>query len=491
MFSTQEELDRLRPEIRYLRVKVSRLERANDQLKNHLKELEKENARLRKEQNRLKYESGKIKREIAEIKEETDKIKKQRDTYKGMIFKPKLVKKLSEEQKKGKNLGGQTGHLGAGRKIPEGVDQVVRVFFKSCPHCHSPLKRSGVFEEHTVEDIPSFEVTKTVVSNYKKERQWCRVCKKEVVGSPNMVLPHSRLGLNLIIQILIFKYVCRMSLEILVATLYQTYGVKVTEGGIINILQRTKKWLGKYEYGNLLKAIRGSPIKHADETSWRIKGVNSWLWAFLTKREVYYTIEETRGGGVARKALDGSRKEDILVRDDYKAYQNLPLNQQSCWVHLLRKSKEETVQENCSKQMKDLHLRLKRFYQELETITAEPFNQERRLKAYHYYQNQLEIIINTKFRAKDARRVQTRIKNQGNNLLTAILHDGVPLTNNLAERQIRPAVVVRKISGGSRSNEGAEAFAVNFSVIQTIRMRNQPLIPTLQNLLLKSTTGKY
>lgn len=489
MFSAQEELDRLRPEIRYLRVKVSRLERSRDQLQSHLKELEKENARLRKEQHRLKYENGKIKKEIAEIKEETDKIKKQRDTYKGMIFKPKVTIKLDKTGKT-KRLGGQTGHLGVGRKIPEVVDREVRVFFKSCPHCHLPLKRSHSFETHTVEDIPSFEVVKTVVSSYKKERQWCKICKKEVVGSPAMVIPHSRLGLNLIIQILIFKYVCRMSLEILVTTLYQTYGVKVTEGGVVNILQRTRKWLGKDEYGKLLKVIRGSPLKHADETSWRIAGINGWLWVFLIKDTCYYTIEETRGGGVAKAILDGSSKEDVLIRDDYKAYQNLPLNQQSCWVHLLRKSKEEVAQENSSKQMKDLHLRLKKIYQELETIISEPFNQRQRQEAHNYYQNQLEIIINTKFRAKDARRVQTRIKNQRNNLLTALLHDGVPLTNNLAERQIRPAVVVRKISGGSRSNEGAETFAVNFSLIQTIRMRNQPLIPTLQNLLLKSATGK-
>ena len=99
--------------------------------------------------------------------------------------------------------------------------------------------------------------------------------------------------------------------------------------------------------------------------------------------------------------------------------------------------------------------------------------------------------MDTNFKAKDARRIQTRIKNQGTNLLTALLHDGVPLTNNAAERIIRPAVVVRKISGGSRSNEGAETFAVNFSVIQTIRMRNQPLIPTLQQLLLNCAAGKH
>ncbi len=53
MFSAQEELDRLRPELRYLRVTVSRLQRANTSLKSLIDELEKENSRLRKEKNRL------------------------------------------------------------------------------------------------------------------------------------------------------------------------------------------------------------------------------------------------------------------------------------------------------------------------------------------------------------------------------------------------------------------------------------------------------
>lgn len=489
MFSAQEELARLRPELRYLRVTVARLKRANSSLKDHLKELEKEYARLKKERNRLRNENGRLEKEIAEIKEETDKLTKQRDIYKGMIFKPHVSIKLTSSNKDRK-LGGQMGHRGFGRKLPQRIDQKMRVYLKSCPDCQNPLKRSDSIDTHTIEDIPSFKVVKTIITQIKMERQWCNLCKKEVVGKPAQVIPHSRLGLNLIIQILIFKYVCRMSLEIMVNTLYQTYGVTITEGGIINILKRTKHWLGQKEYGKLLKAIRGSPIKHADETSWRIAGINGWLWAFLTKKEVYYTIEETRGGGVARKVLDGSDTEDVLVRDDYSAYKNLKLNQQSCWAHLLRKSKEELTQKTCSREMHALHTYLKKIYQELEEIISQPFDLSFRQKTYQYYSAQIKAIMTAKFRAKDAKAVQVRIKNQGNNLITTLLYQDVPLTNNAAERIIRPAVVVRKISGGSRSNEGAETFAVNFSVIQSIRMRNQPLIPTLQTMLLNGAAGK-
>ncbi len=480
MFSAQE-IFILRKENQYLKSHNTKLNQAYLNQKGKAEQSEEESKILRQE-------NRKLKEEIKKIRDELEKTKKQRDTYKGMIFKPKVVQTVTNTAEE-KKLGGQLGHVGISRTVPDKINKQIRVFLKHCPNCQSLLKRSNTFETHTIEDIPNLETLKSIVTQYKSERQWCTRCKKEVVGKFATVIPHSRLGLNLIIQTLIFKYVCRMSLEIMVTTLLQTYGVSITEGGIINILKRTKDWLGQKEYGKLLQTVRGSPIKHADETGWRINGINGWLWAFVTSKEVYITIEETRGGGVARKVLEGSSKEDVLIRDDYSAYKNLPLIQQSCWAHLLRKSKEEVTQKKPSIEMQTLHLSLKQMFGELEGIISEPFNLKIRQIAFQYYSLKVNQIIQTKFKAKDARRVQIRIKNQGNNLLTALLHPNVPLTNNLAERSIRPAVVVRKISGGSRSNDGAEAFAINFSVIQTIRMRNQPLIPTLQTLLLNGALG--
>lgn len=479
--TAQEELSRLRPELRYLRIQKATLSRARASQQDRADRLEKENKTLKKEIEKFKQSERKL-------KEELEKIKKQRDTYKGMVFKSKVVQSLKEDTSI-KKLGGQLGHIGASRKVPVAIDQVVSCFLKVCPNCQGQLKRSDTVKTHTVEDIPELEVVKTQVKQYRVERQWCTTCHQEVIAKPTWVIPHSRLGLNLIIQILIFKYICRMSLEVLVETLSQTYGINISEGGIINILKKTKTHLGK-DYGKLLKAIRSSPIKHADETGWRIKGVNGFLWAFLTKTEVYYTIEETRGGGVAKAALGDSNKDDVLVRDDYAGYKNLPLKQQSCWTHLLRKSREEVTQLHSSKQMQNLHFTLKSMYQDLLAIINHPFNQDTRQQEYLDYSLKLQKLMDWKFKAKDAQRVQTRIKNQGTNLITALLHEGVPLTNNAAERSIRPAVVVRKISGGSRSTQGAETFATNFSVIQTIRMRNQPLIPTLKELILQGATDK-
>lgn len=438
---------------------------------------------------KLEQENKKLKEELGNTKKELEKIKKQRDKFKGMIFKPNIQKSAKDlKTSSKKKLGGQSGHKGAGRKLPQKVDEVKRAFFRHCPNCGNQLKRTDSFDTHTVEDIPQLEKLQIKATQYQMERQWCGNCGREVVATPAQVIPHSRLGLNLIIQVLIWKYVCRMSFEIIAETLFQTYGADITEGGLITILKRTKVWLGP-EYDKLLSIIRGSPVKHADETSWRIKGLNGWLWAFLTKDTIYYTIEHSRGKGVAEKVLADSKETDVLVRDDYAGYKNLKMNHQSCWIHLLRESREAKEQKQSSKEVRRLHRLLKSCYKKLEKINNQPFDLVKRQESFLEFAQKLQEIISTNYTCEDTKKIQTRIRNQGTNLITALNFEGVDLTNNAAERGVRKAVVIRKISGGSRSDTGAETFAINMSVIQTIRMRNQPIIPTLHNLLLKGALG--
>lgn len=253
------------------------------------------------------------------------------------------------------------------------------------------------------------------------------------------------------------------------------------------MLKRARRYLGG-DYKTLLAEIRGSPVKHADETGWRVAGKNWWCWTVATGKATIYTITESRGKGVAEKLLTGTK--GVLVRDDYAAYQKLPLPQQSCWAHLLRKSHEEVEREGASEEMVLLHKRLRDLFGLITEDLSLPFVKKEREELYAWYREDISKIINTTFSSSDAQRIQTRVRNQYVNLLTALLYENVPLTNNLAERAIRPLVVTRKISGGSQSVEGAKTHAVNMSIVETICKRNQPLLKTLQSSLLKGATDK-
>ncbi len=79
--------------------------------------------------------------------------------------------------------------------------------------------------------------------------------------------------------------------------------------------------------------------------------------------------------------------------------------------------------------------------------------------------------------------IQTRITNQNTNLITALLHENATLTNNHAERMIRPMVIIRKISGGSRSDRGAATHAVNMSVMQTLALKGKDFFSGVTEIL--------
>jgi len=466
--------------LRYLRIRVAQLERVHLMQKKKTDKLEE----LLKDRDKLIAE---LEKQRDFLTEDIEEMKRQRDVYKGMVYKPNRTEPKKEKLKR--VIGGQPGHKGYGRSLPSQVDTEAYVFAKTCPDCQGNLTRTKSTVSHTVEDIPPFLETRTKVCKYSIERQWCKRCKKEVTAVPHGVIPGARFGINLVSQILLWKYAARMPFATIAAMLKVTYGITVSQGGLAKILQRTKKYFGPF-YADILKQVRAAPIKHADETGWRIRGVNGWAWVFLTKKEVYYTIEETRGKGIAQKILGGSKPTDVLIRDDYPGYKNLLLLHQSCWAHLLRKSHEAVTQKTFSKEMKKLHILLKRIYRQLLIGTKQPFDQKKRQLLYNKLEQLLLGIIQKPYQAKDAKAIQTRIKNQGTNLLTALLHQGVPLTNNDAERAIRPLVVTRKISGGSRSDAGAEAHAVNMSILQTIKMRNQPFVSTLQEYILQGSIGK-
>lgn len=473
--SAQEELGKLRPELRYLRIRVQQLERVHVLQKNKADKLEE----LLKERDRLIAE---LEKQRDFLSEDIEEMKRQRDVYRGMVYKPGKKKSSSDSsEKKKKTMGAPKGHKGYGKKKPENIDHEVRATLTHCPCCHTELEDAKATVNHTITDLPHWVLMQPIVTQYHIERQWCQKCKKEVHATPKGVIPGSRFGSNLITMVLVWKYRFREPLNKIVEKLNAFYGLSLSEGALVGMLQRAKEWLGD-DYEKLIIEIRGAPIKHADETGWRISGENGWAWVFLSKQSVYYTIEETRGKGIPEEKLKGAT--GVLIRDDYGGYTKLPIIQQSCWAHLLRKSHEGVEGDNPSDEIRQLHKKLKTLYTLLLEDLLKPFCQKDRETWYQEYLVDIRKIIDTTYQSKDAKKIQTRIRHQEKNLITALLYPDVVLTNNDAERAIRPLVITRKISGGSRSTNGAKTHAVNMSIIETINKRQQPLLSTLQSMLL-------
>lgn len=487
------------PEKQELRIKVANFARYLKIQKDKNSKLQREISNWKKQHRGSQIENEKLNEEINSLLEKISKIERQRDKYKALLFKknsksisvpthldPEIKRQLIlAKTKRGAKLGHTANFRNKVNSLD--IDETKRIFLCKCPDCGRPLNRGKSTENHLIEDIP-LETVKTIVDLYQIERQWCSNCHKEVKAQPQFVIPKSRFGINTLTYILVLRYSTGLTIEKIRKILLDTYQIKISKGGIINQLKLAKEYL-QNDYDKILEAVRTSPVKHADETSWRINGINSWVWAFLTKDNIYLTIEEGRGKGVPTEKLKGSTQEDVLIRDDYAGYKNLPMNHQSCWAHLLKEARFEVESKNSSREMKNLQNKLRDIFSVLKTETESEFDQNKRSSVYMKMKKKIDNIINSQLASPDSKRIQTRIKNQGGNLLTALKYPDVPLTNNLAERSLRPLVITRKLTGGSRSHDGAQTHATNISIIQTILAQNKPLIPTLKEYLYQGSTG--
>jgi len=476
--TTQEELQKLRVEARKLRQDKASIDRAWQKQKAKNKKLQEENEELRKKKEALEKKKQELEEEIGKLEGLIAKLLGHRNKLAGMIFKTNLKKETEDKDSPKKKRGAQVGHKGHGRKTAKQIDQEKKIHLSHCPHCQTELEQTNTFYERIVEDIQL--PIKTIVTKYQIQRQWCSHCQKEVHGEPNDTLPHFRFGLNLIIWILFQKYQLRLPINLIVTSLQEQYGLKISVGGVQGILHQMKQRFGP-KYQELIEEIKKSKVKHADETGWRICGQNAWCWLFSSQKSILYTIEETRGKAVPEKIL-GEKPQGVLVRDDYGGYKKLNMEQQSCWAHLLRNSREPLKKKGVSAEMKNLDQSLKEMFLELNTsLRNDSLKQRKRL--YPAYQKKIQAIIEKEYTCPEAKKIQVRIKNQNTNLITALLHNNVPLTNNEAERNIRKMVVTRKISGGSRSNEGARTQAVNLSIVKTLSLKKESLISSLRELL--------
>lgn len=483
---------------------VTNLQEERRRLSIHNQQLARSHKLQKDKADRFEEESRKKDRLISELERDKDKLRDELEkaritiaNYKKMLFHTNKHTELAGDNQDNKDQdsveatadktkqknGQKKGHIGYGRKKPEVIDKEAVCFVSICPDCGNPVERGNNFHPHTVTDIPHFTEMKPVTTEYQIEYQWCGNCHKSVQATPFGVIPGSRIGINLFLMILVWRYQLRLPFQKISEILLMQYNIYLSGGALVGITRKARTFFGK-RYDDLLTEIRGAPVKHADETSWGMDGLLYWCWIFLTEKSVYYTIEETRGKGVAEQVLKDAV--GILVRDGYAAYLKLPLIQQACFAHLYRKARDAKDRKGASEEAIKLFHDIQQLYGLLAEDIQKPFIKKERQELFEAYKKDLEKISSRVYQAQDAKRVQTYLKNLGDNLLTALLHERVPLTNNAAEQAARQIVIGRKISGGSRSTDGVKTHAVNMSITQTILKQKLPFFQTLESYIIEA-----
>jgi transposase len=248
-------------------------------------------------------------------------------------------------------------------------------------------------------------------------------------------------------------------------------------------VQRAAGWLAD-DYQKLLIELRASPHVHADETGWRTGGRNGYLWALTDPTHTLYHVDKRRSGKVIERLL-GKAFGGTLVSDFYSAYATLDCAKQKCLAHLLRELAESAEQSPAfaagafcreAKRLVRAMLRLKARW--------DATSDARYTSAACALESSLDRLLMDQARQEpDERRIAARMLRHRKELTAFLWDKGLDGTNNAAERAIRPAAVARKVSGGSRSPAGADAWAKLASLLRTASQEGKRLIDAIKAML--------
>jgi transposase len=228
----------------------------------------------------------------------------------------------------------------------------------------------------------------------------------------------------------------------------------------------------KAVYEEILEDIKVGMILFADETGWRVKGRNWWLWVFGTQDSAYFTVDKSHGSDVVRRVL-GWIFFGVLVVDGWSAYLSLICEQQSCMAHLLRKIRKFRAAFPHLTDIAKFYVKLRRIIRDGEMLQAirEKLGEDVFQRRLNRLKRRLAELLEWPDPDDILKEIIKKVKKQQPRILTFVEHPGVPCHNNYAEFLIRLGVLKRKISGGSMSSEGANAYAVLLSIYVTCKLR--------------------
>jgi hypothetical protein len=384
-----------------------------------------------------------------------------------------IYSKPTARRRKGKP-GARPGHKGSRRQPPLKIDRHEEHRLARCPDCGGRLQRCQRSRTRIIVDIPA-EI-QAEATEHTIHRDFCPACKSHVEPIVPDALPKAALGHRAVALTSWLHYGLGVTIDQIVAVLSYHLRTPLTPGGLVAMWQRLARILQAW-YDQIGEQARQSTVLHADETGWRVQGKTHWLWCFTSQQTCYYLIDRCRGSPALQKffleAFDG-----VLVRDFWAPYDAVLVgDHQCCLVHLLREL-EKVDQSNDSPVWLAFAKKLRRLLRDGIRLRKRPdFSSERHASRIQRLDARLIELAEGEYEDADARRLAKRLSKYRDGIFTFLDYQDVPFENNHAERQIRPAVVLRKNSQSNRSEKGAATQAVLMSVYQTLKLRgHDPLV---------------
>ena len=349
--------------------------------------------------------------------------------------------------------------------------QTVEHVLERCPECNYRLSGTSLDYSRQVIELPPPQPVEVI--EHRVIKRYCPSC--ESWRSPKLdlkgqVIGQGRMGVVLASLIAYLRQTLRLPIRRIQDYLKTIHQLTISSGEIVELLHHVRRASVEVVKG-LKGEVRASAVKHGDETGWRENGRNGYIWCFATPGEQgvrYYEYDHSRGQGVVKRIL-GERGYGHLVSDFYAGYNDYAGKQQRCWVHLLRdlhEVKEAHPQEGevveWAKAVRQLHDEGQEWLEKGTDppdwgASGNPPEEQREMKYVSLMEEAHQLGLRyAQRKGHPCQALAKRIVRHEDELFQFVVVPGLSADNNLVERSIRPMVVVRKISGGTRSTEGTK-----------------------------------
>lgn len=421
-----------------------------------------------------------IRAELDQLRQEHNGPRKPPPTSKNSSQPPSRDQKANKPQGSPKRKHGRGyGHDKAQRQWVAEPDEVVELKAEQCPRCQGDL-RPAAAKVVAVNQITELPEPKAKVIEVRQYEVQCPDCGHSQRAEPPQGLEMERVfGSRLEATTVYYRHQQHMSYERTQKALQDLHGVELSQGAINRMMGRVGR-AATQELEAIAAVVRQSAVVNSDETGARVAGRTWWHWVFWTLTAVLHVIKPSRAAAVIDKVMADSNVE-VWGSDCLPAQLKADrLHRQLCLAHQnrdLQRVIDHYPQGWWPRAVQTLFRAAIALHHRRDQLSPEHF------QAYRHRLERLGDWLLTRSPPQfEAVKLHKRYLKHRQHLFVFLYRTDVEPTNNVAERALRPAVIHRKVTGGFRSQWGAEAYVALASVIDTAKLHGRSPFEAIQQL---------
>jgi transposase len=399
-----------------------------------------------------------------------------------------IVKPRRKPGKKGRpkkrKIGGQPGHERHGREpfSPDELDEHWLWYYPECPCCGGEL-RNARQSGRTLQQVELLGVP-VQIEQHTAQGHWCPSCRRTFVPTlPEELRKAGLVGPRLTALVGFLKGACHMSYSTIRKYFRDVLRVPISRGMLRKLVGKVSASLAD-PYEALCAMLPREDRLNVDETGHKENGRRLWTWCFRAYLYTVYKISPSRGSEVLVETL-GKEFDGILGCDYFSAYRkymhDFDVVLQFCLAHLIRDVKflvEHPYKKNQAYGqllLDDLRRLFSVIHRRDEYASRTNF--QRALEAAR-----AQLVWDATRRApvsREAHNLAERFRQNADSYFRFITEPDVEPTNNLAEQAIRFVAIHRRITQGTRSEDGRRWCERIWTVIQTCSQQSRSVLEFL------------